>query len=205
MEEFRGLHNWVIQVIGDIASLHSWKKAQSQAGSLSVNELLSRGQILGEAIKGGILAIQTTSPTVDSRATVISVPVLGEQPSYAIHNIIWLHAALIYLNTVTSGWQPACPEISTVVSTTTELLYNLPVGTCLGAVAWPMCVAGCLAPPEDEHKYKSLVARLGGLQLFGTLREAMNIMEQVWAIRPLDESWDIAQCMNILGHGVVLL
>lgn len=205
MEEFRGLHNWVIQVIGDIASLHSWKKAQSQAGSLSVNELLQRGQVLGEAIKGGILAIQTTCPTVDSQATVISVPVLGEQPSYAIHNIIWLHAALIYLNTVTSGWQPACPEISSVVSTTTELLYNLPMGTCLGAVAWPLCVAGCLAPPEDEFKYKSLVARLGGLQLFGTLREAMNIMEQVWAMRPLDESWDVAQCMNILGHGVVLL
>jgi hypothetical protein len=205
MEEFRGLHNWVIQVIGDIASLHSWKKTQSLSGSLSVNELLSRGSILIEAIKGGILAIQTACPPPDTTATVITVPVLGEQPSYAMHNTIWLNAALIYLNTVLSGWQPSCPEIRTAVSNTTELLYNLPSGTCLGAMAWPLCVAGCLAAPEDEIKYKSMVARLGGLQLFGTLREAMNIMEQVWALRPLDESWDVAQCMNILGHGVVLL
>ncbi|RFU73698.1 c6 transcription factor [Trichoderma arundinaceum] len=205
MEEFRGLHNWVLQVIGDIASLHSWKKQQSLAGSLSINELLSRGQVLIDAIKGGIMAIQTSCQEHDTFATVISVPVLGEQPSYSTHNTIWLNAALIYLNTVLSGWQPSCPEIRTVVSNTTELLFNLPRGTCLGALAWPLCVAGCLAPPEDEFKYKSIMARLGGLQLFGSLREAMNIMEQAWARRPLDESWDVAQCMNILGHGVVLL
>lgn len=205
MEEFRGLHNWVLQVIGEISSLQSWKKAQSLAGSLSINELLSRGTILIDAIKGGIMAIQTTCPPPDTVATVISVPVLGEQPSYAMHNTIWLNAALIYLNTVLAGWQPSCPEISNAVANTTDMLFNLPRGTCLGALAWPLCVAGCLAPPEDEVKYRSMVARLGGLQLFGTLREAMNIMEQVWAQRPLDESWDLAQCMNILGHGVVLL
>ncbi|KAH0529895.1 hypothetical protein TsFJ059_004592 [Trichoderma semiorbis] len=205
MEEFRGLHNWVLQVIGDIASLHAWKKAQSLAGSLSINELLNRGTILIDAIKGGIMAIQTTCPPPDTVATVISVPVLGEQPSYAMHNTIWLNAALIYLNTVLAGWQPSCPEISTAVANTTEMLFNLPRGTCLGALAWPLCVAGCLAPPEDEAKYRSIVARLGGLQLFGSLREAMCIMEKVWSQRPLDESWDVAQCMNILGHGVVLL
>jgi hypothetical protein len=205
MEEFRGLHNWVLQVIGDIASLHAWKKSQSLAGSLSINELLSRGTILMDAIKGGIMAIQNTDPRPDTVATVISVPVLSEQPSYAMHNTIWLYAALIYLNTVLTGWQPSCPEISSAVSKTTHLLLNLPSGTCLGALAWPLCVAGCLAPPEDEVKYKTIVARLGGLQPFGSLREAMNIMERVWARRPLDESWDVAQCMNILGHGVVLL
>lgn len=205
MEEFRGLHNWVLQVIGDIATLYSWKKTQSLAGSLSINELLSRGQILIDAIKGGIMAIQTSSPPPDTLPTVISVPVLGEQPSYAMHNVIWLNAALIYLNTVLTGWQPSCPEIRTIVDNTTELLLNLPHGTCLGALAWPLCVAGCLAPPEDECKYKAVVARLGGLQLFGSLREATSIMHQVWAQRPLDESWDVAQCMNILGHGAVLL
>ncbi|UKZ49481.1 hypothetical protein TrVGV298_003728 [Trichoderma virens] len=183
MEEFRGLHNWVLQVI----ALEPW------------HNTVRRNQ------RGGLWPSKHHARPPDTVATVISVPVLGEQPSYAMHNTIWLNAALIYLNTVLAGWQPSCPEISTAVANTTEMLFNLPSGTCLGALAWPLCVAGCLAPPEDEVKYKSIVARLGGLQLFGSLREAMHIMEQVWAQRPMDESWDVAQCMNILGHGVVLL
>ncbi|KAK5992611.1 Pestheic acid cluster transcriptional regulator 3-like protein [Cladobotryum mycophilum] len=185
MEEFRGLHNWVIQVIGDISSLYAWKKAQSQAGSLSINELITRGQ--------------------DTLGYVISVPTMHEQPSYAMHNIIWLNAALIYLNTVISGWQPSSPEIQCCVTKTTDLLYNLPKGTCLGALAFPFCVAGCLASPEDEHKYREMVTKLGPMQAFGTVKVALDVIEEVWARRPLDESWDVAQCMNIQGHGVLLV
>jgi len=69
-----------------------------------------------------------------------------------------------------------------------------------------MCVCGCLSPEEDEPAYRAMGERLGPLKIFGTVKEALEIMEKVWSMRgQLDESWDVSKCLNILGHGVLLI
>lgn len=206
MEEFRGLYNWVIAVIGDIAAMHSWKKSQSLAGCLSIPELVNRGKILSDAIKGNLNNLEMIyNPADELSANLVSLHITGNRPNFTAYNIIWLNAAMIYLNTVISGWQPSSPEIQHYVSKTTDLLYNLPRDNCLRSMAWPLCIAGCLAQPQDEIRYREMVSRLGPLHVFGTVNEAFNVMQAAWARRPLEESWDMAQCMNILGHGVLLI
>lgn len=211
MDEFFGLPNWIVQLLGNVAALESWKRVQKQMGSLSANELVSRGKVLSDGIKTGLEILEhhpeVRCPTQGLLPLLVADPVTGahaeEQPRF---QMIWLLATLSYLNVVVSGWQPSSPEIRYSVSKATELLSSLPKGTWLRALAWPMCVSGCLSPPEDEEKYRQIAQRLGALQIFGTVKEAMEVMEKVWSMRgQIDESWDVTRCLNILGHGILLI
>ncbi|KAJ4320752.1 hypothetical protein N0V84_005692 [Fusarium piperis] len=219
MEEYIGLQNWVVQMIGDIAALDAWKKEQRKANSLSMAELVQRGKVMEDAIQGGLSVLEaqfaSCGPTFDPMMSRVTDPMplsqmpdskAKEAPGLVINNIIWLQAAHTYLNVVISGWQPSCPEIRASVSRMTSLLMELPTNTCLRTLVWPFCIAGCLAPPEDEDKYRAMIERMGPLSVFGTAKEALEVMEKVWARRDqIDESWDVAKCLRILGHGVLLI
>ncbi|KAH7001440.1 fungal-specific transcription factor domain-containing protein [Ilyonectria destructans] len=217
MEEFTGLQNWVVQIIGDIAALDAWKKDQKRAGSLSTTELVQRGKVMDDAIKAGLEVMESEFrarvPAVNPVYAILgnnvhpSQPGITDQsPPLLINNVIWLQAAMTYLYVVISGWQPSCPEIRNSVSRMTTLLTELPQDTGLRTLAWPFCIAGCLSPPEDECTYRAMVRRMGSVSVFGTVKSAMEIMEAVWAQRSqIDESWDVAKCMRILGHGVLLI
>jgi hypothetical protein len=51
-----------------------------------------------------------------------------------------------------------------------------------------------------------MVERMGPISVFGTAREALEVMEKVWSKRDqIDESWDMAKCLQVLGHGVLLI
>ncbi|KAG5929749.1 hypothetical protein E4U42_004676 [Claviceps africana] len=220
MDEFFGLPNWVMQLLGNVAALDAWKREQRQAGSLSAADLLSRGRVLSDGIETGLDLLQKHHPDVACPTQTAPTPVLAatfpllvadpltpchadEQPML---QAIWLLAALGYLHVVTWGWQPSRPEARDAVSRATRLLSRLPTGPWLRALAWPLCVCGCLSPAEDEPVYRELAQRLGALQVFGTVKEAMEVMERVWSMRSeMDESWDVARCLNVLGHGVLLI
>lgn len=104
------------------------------------------------------------------------------------------------------GWQPSHQEIRWSVAKATDLLCQVPGGPGIRALAWPMCISGCLSPPEDEAIYRALVRRLGPLEMFGTMKEALLVMETVWSMRTeIDESWDVPNCMNVLGYSVLLI
>lgn len=211
LDEFFGLKNWVIQALGNVAALESWKRLQKQTGSLSVKELVSRGQVLGDAIKGGLEVFEnkpaaTLAPTT-AFPMLVADPVTGddadEQPLF---QIIWLLATPSYLNVVLSGLQPASPEIRWPVAKVTVLLSQIPRGSMLRSLAWLFCVCGCLSPPEDEDAYRATALRMSALQVFGTVKEAMKIMEEVWSMKgQMDGSWDVSKCLNVLGHGVLLI
>ncbi|KAF9872440.1 C6 transcription factor [Colletotrichum karsti] len=122
-----------------------------------------------------------------------------------IHTKIWAYAALTYLSTVVSGWQPGCPETASSVTATIELLNSLHSPVCLRTVVWPFCVIGCLATPVQEHMFREMVVKLGALEVFGSIGSALGVMENVWARREsIDETWDLAACFKVLGHPVLL-
>jgi hypothetical protein len=215
MQEFFGLYNWVIQMLSEIASLDAYKKEQKRAGSLCMSDIVIRGSVLAETIRSNIQHLESQSLVQDpvDRALSLAQDPLASlnptnedaNPAFLVHNLIWLHAALIYLNTVMSGWQPSSPEIQCSVAKATELMWNIPGGKTLQSMAFPFCVVGCLAPPEEHDKFREMVTRLGPLQVFGTIKESKLIMEKVWASTgQVDENWDIAKCLNIHGYSVLL-
>ncbi|TQV96307.1 C6 transcription factor [Cordyceps javanica] len=261
MEEFFGLQNWVVQTLGEVATLDAYKKERQRAGAAllpaeAAAEVASRGEALSRAIRAGIrhLDEQDYSQTPVERAlSVIRDPLsslnpaaaragagAGAKAGFVIQNLIWLHAASLYLGTVVGGWRPGDGEVRRSVGRVTELLEGLPDGRTMQSMAFPFCVAGCLAPPEHRDRYRAMVARLGPLQVFGTIQEARNIMERTWAgsgsggsggggggggsvgcgvlsgqedaaaaaaaaVVVVDENWDVAKCLNSLGHGALLI
>jgi hypothetical protein len=119
---------------------------------------------------------------------------------------IWAHAAAIYLAVVVSGWQPNSFEIRHHVASIINLLSQGKLSTAvLRTVAWPYCIAGCLADATQEASLRGLVQDLRPSGLLGPLLKGLEIMESVWRKRDvLDSAWDIAACFRSPGHLVLL-
>ena len=75
-------------------------------------------------------------------------------------------------------------------------------------MVWPFAVAGCLAAPEQEAFFVGLVGGMGPMQVFGSAKEALGIVQSVWAHRKRGcvdpQSWDMAACLGILGPSALL-
>ncbi|KAG5933911.1 hypothetical protein E4U59_006530 [Claviceps monticola] len=213
MDTFFELPNWVLQLLGNIAALDSWKKVQIQRGCLSNGELLVRAKVISDGIQASLNLLETQKNIPRPTVAAASLPVLVTDPDMVcrpedefLFQAMWLLATLSYLHVVTSGWRPTSPGIRLSVSKATHLLSWLRNGPKLRTLAWPVCVCGCLCPQEDEPVYRSAVQRLGAVHLFGMPSEAEEVMERVWSLRgQLDESWDVTRCLNVLGHGVLFI
>jgi hypothetical protein len=201
----------VITAIGQIAALDAWKQGMKQAGSLSVFELVNRSTPISTSLKYELDALNANA---GSQRPGDPVNLLFQ--SYAIRSTavgpsatttrIWTRAAQVYLTVVVSGWQPSNPDIRDSVSHILELLQVVP-SNYLRTLAWPLCVAGCLASIDQEQGFRSLFAEKKKLDLIGSLNEAHRVMETVWkrrlTIDPL--TWDLSACFCILEKPVLLI
>lgn len=214
MEEFFGLYNWVVQLVSDIAALASLKNDQVATNSLSMPDIIARGTVLSETIKINIELLQTQWNNIEtSKRCLVQDPLASlnpwgknSQPNFVFPNLVWLHAANIYLHTVMDGWQPDHPNIRGSVDKVTELMYSMPDSKTLQTLAFPYCVAGCMAPVKYEEQYREMVRKLGPLQVIGTIKEAQGIVERMWIRREhTDESWTLSKSLNVQGHSVLLI
>lgn len=72
---------------------------------------------------------------------------------------------------------------------------------------WPFCVAGCLAEPAQEAHLREMVESLQPPSVFGTVRKALEIMENVWRNRDVGDfaNCDLATCFRGQGDLVLLV
>ncbi|KAJ1330848.1 C6 transcription factor Pro1 [Microdochium nivale] len=147
----------------------------------------------------------------------------------ALHSTIFAHATLIYLSTVVSGMQPSLPEIQNSLAAVLSLFELLPSADCLRTLLWPFAVAGCVAvTPGQRAVFEGIVRDMGDMAVFGPVREALEIIREVWRVRDAGcagtgsgadagacvgggeahrnlEDWSVAGCLNILGHHSLLV
>ncbi|KAL2137278.1 hypothetical protein VTI74DRAFT_5009 [Chaetomium olivicolor] len=219
LQEFIGVQNWVVSCIAEIAALDAWKKEMKRAGSLSVTHLVTRAAAIEHELRTSLRALEEVEGSLNGPSSVDGPQHLlqyfaGSFSPQMMHGTtlntrIWAQAAITYLSVVLSGWQPSSPEIRTSVARTIEMLLSLPSPDCLRTLVWPFTVTGCLAGPEQEHIFRDLVAGMGPLKVFGTIREGFAIMEKVWDCRAeIDErpdQWDLAACLNCLARPALLI
>lgn len=209
LEEFFGLPNWVVRTIGDVAALESWKQAQKLSSSLSVTELASRGLALSERIKRGIESLEHQSTEKQSASLFLFLDPDSMHGNYQRQQVdyqhIWLLATLSYLHVVVSGWQTSNREIRECVSKAAELLSQIPAGSCVKTLAWPLCVCACMCAPEEEDGFRQLLRSMSDLHMFGSIQKVVMVVENVWSRRSeVDDNWTVGKCLNILGFGVLL-
>ncbi|OAA62897.1 Zn(2)-C6 fungal-type DNA-binding domain protein [Niveomyces insectorum RCEF 264] len=133
-------------------------------------------------------------------------------PSSEPVNLIWGYATLTYLLVLQHGWQPASSAIRQSADRTLELIAALPSSGALRTVAWPFCVTGCVAAPEQRPFFRAMVSNICGAEVFGSVNEALRIMEAVWALQASSTStetdivyWDFGRCFSILGRRTFLV
>jgi hypothetical protein len=206
-----GCQNSVMVAIGQIAALDAWKQKMKHTGSLSMLQLLERSAPIS-------ISLNTTLDALDSTAALQQPqdPLNLPFHSYAVRcnasapsNLttrIWTVAAQVYITVVISGWQPSNAKVWGGVSHILELLHTVP-SNHLRTLAWPLCVAGCLASIDQEQGFRNMFAAKKKIELLGSLNEARRVMERVWESRgKLDaETWDLAACFSILEKPVLLI
>jgi hypothetical protein len=203
-----GCRNWVITAIARISALDSWKREQIDANHLSVVELVDRASSIADDLKNGILNVQnyliTSSATfLNHRAPFYMRP---SPSTTTTSTLIWAYAAQLYLKVVATGWQLSDLEVRTQVAYILELLQTVP-SYQLRAVAWPLCVAGCLALESEEASFVALFSNLGKVDTAGALNDAQQMLKHVWQTREMQQvsTWNLASCFSILGSPILLV
>ncbi|KAL7961531.1 fungal-specific transcription factor domain-containing protein [Trichoderma compactum] len=184
-----GCHNWAIRVVAEISALNAWKKENVRMGSFLGTELAERARHIDEILDEGMSQMDNDRTT----DTVTSTK-------------IWAYAARIYLAVVISGWQPILPGVRSGVAHALRLLQTVVGSSHLRVLAWPLCVAGCMAERAQEQAFRNLFSELDKPALIGILGEALRVMESVWQNRGnmSSELWDVEAFLNILGTPVLL-
>ncbi|KAJ4992913.1 C6 transcription factor [Stagonosporopsis vannaccii] len=222
LEDFTGCPNWVVRSIADISSLNAWKKAAKRAGNLDIIDLVRRATIIQQELHNGnaLLDECSLSPvprtqtgpwqaleSILVKSNILKPPTSAQPAMHRAVSKVWAHAAEIYLITVLSGWQPSNVQLRNHVAQALDHLKTIDNPSWLRSMAWPFCVIGCLATKEQETDFLEVANASGGLAMFGTLRDALAIMQKVWSSRCNYNAdvWNIAYCLHVLGHSVLLV
>ncbi|KAK6070137.1 C6 transcription factor [Seiridium cupressi] len=220
--DFLGCHNWVMLIIGQISALHAWKKEMKKSGALSIVELVKKASCIEKRLQEYIEQLSSVRMDVfydpSARApdhpltesAFQTTPITGctrTTAAQTFHTIIWARAALTYLTVVVSGFQPALPEVQTNIAETMDLFRQLSSPLCIRTLVWPFAVTGCLSLPGQEGFFRDLASNVGSLQVFGTIKEALQVMGTVWDHRSCIDAdlWDISTCLNVLGYQSLLM
>lgn len=221
-EDFTGCQNWVLRAIANISALNQWKKEAKQAGTLDIMDLVRRATSIQNGLHAGLSRLEDSASSPQSYAPLSPYQPLeviliksnitnglntSQRVDQPIVSRIWAHAAQVYLTTVLSGWQPRNVQLRSHIARALNLLSTIDNPSWLRALAWPFCVTGCFATEEQETTFRNVANASGGLAMFGTMRDALAIMEKMWSMRDQfdADTWDIASCLRILGHSVLLI
>jgi C6 transcription factor Pro1 len=213
MEQYIGCQGWVLLLIGEVSALDARTRGlRSDGKSLVAKELDARGLELELELERGISHLPEPRPATKMGGFPTSLRQYDQQNTTdrtQERNIVthmWAHAAGIYFFIVTKGWDPKNPAIRRRVQCVLALLEMVSSQACLRSLAWPLCVAGCVAAAVEEEAFRAIGPALGPLQAFGSVSQALRIMDCVWQRRDhLDGSWTMADCFEILGYKVLLI
>ncbi|KAK9234739.1 fungal-specific transcription factor domain-containing protein [Lipomyces kononenkoae] len=216
LEAALGCQNWALLQIGEIAVLDAWKQRRKRAGNLDVMELVHRATAIKDSLESHLTRLET-DPVINSKAGSSMLDTFMEDycqqsktpaSQSSLVTRVWAHAALVYLFVVVSGWQPASVDVRYHVGRIVELLTRqISPPALLRTTVWPFCVAGCLAEPAQEAHLRGMVEALQPPSVFGTVRKALEIMENVWRNRDSGDaaSRDLATCFRSEGDLVLLV
>ncbi|KAI9708266.1 MAG: hypothetical protein M1812_008067 [Candelaria pacifica] len=215
LENVVGCQNWALVAIGNISALCAWKRDAKHNGNFSIDDLVKLAGPISQALEAGLTTLNTGATRSQPKKT--SGSRLEAYYSWHIRAIncistadvtrIWAYAAKIYLFVCLWGWQVYSTDIQASVNKILCLSQNIESPAQLRSLSWPICVAGCLAISSQENDFRCVLGSMGQLGEFGTVSNALHIMEAVWTSRATIDGnvWDLASCLSILGSATLLL
>ncbi|KAK1091885.1 hypothetical protein LTR48_005413 [Friedmanniomyces endolithicus] len=212
LQDFVGCQNWIMLQLANVSALAAEKHIAEQAGTLDMTKIVADAKGIKDTLLDGLSHL--TAPTPEPKKSTIldlfaSRYQANTMPADSILvTRVWAHATLAYLSVVVSGWHPAHPEIRENVSQVLELVTQAQTQTqtIFRSIFWPFCVAGCLAEPRHREGVREMVEKLEPRRLFGTVGQALEMMEVVWRQHDAQPDLglrDFAMCFGALGQPLV--
>lgn len=199
MDSLTGCPDEVLLGIAEIATLSCWKMQELRKGSLSMRELIRRGDVIERHLRTqtetALLAEADQTPlhpelsstaaehdNVQNSPTGYAGTSLPADDTRRIVADIFREATILYLHTVLSDPNPGVPEIVNSIDVIVQLLNRLPVSNIDRCLVFPICLAGCLV--DDPMKREFLKTRLQGRHDgFGNTNQALRVMQTAWQKR----------------------
>ncbi|KAI0417995.1 fungal-specific transcription factor domain-containing protein [Xylaria grammica] len=210
LEAVVGCQNWALVQLGEIAVLDAWKQRCKSGGTLDMMELVRRATVIKDSLEAHLAQLHANTeanPREDNNSVLEVLTTKSTVSQRPLITRVWAHAALIYLSVVVSGWQTASTEIRYHVRRVVEVLAEISPPALLRTMAWPLCVAGCLAESELATQLRDMVETLQPRSMFGTLRKALEVMENAWRHGGSGDvaNRDLAMCFRSHGDLVLLV
>ncbi|KAK0844576.1 hypothetical protein LTS02_015632 [Friedmanniomyces endolithicus] len=196
----------------------NWRKAASQtAGTFSVGQFKDRAAIIERSLA---TRVEQCNRTLERTATTFS-PTRNDQSSQLaeVEGIFrrsqttaatreYACAALVFVSVVVHGRDPDHPKIHESVSQVVEALKELQEQPALGMLAWPLCIAGCMATGWQVGFFKDLSmdpSNVSDLKV-GNLKRSFSVVEECWRLRrDAAERPDWQRAMASLNTRILLI
>ncbi|KAK0262183.1 hypothetical protein LTS09_003608 [Friedmanniomyces endolithicus] len=212
LQDFVGCQNWIMLQLANVSALAAEKHIAKQTGTLDMTKIVADAKGIKDILLDGLSHL--TAPTPEpKKSNILDLFASRYQANTLPADSIlvtraWAHATLAYLSVVVSGWQPAHPEIRENVSRVLEFMTQAQTQTqtIFRSMFWPFCVAGCLAEPRQQERVREMVEKLEPRRLFGTVSQALEMMEVVWRqhdAQPDPGLRDLAMFFGALGQPLV--
>lgn len=197
MVDIAGCQSWVALLIGQTATLHTWKEERIAEDNLSMWDLFERAAPIRQQLAQHIAQlrkdIDDSFSAIGHVGTIATYLIMANPSLHALAlvravTLVYAYAAQVYLNTVISGSQPCLDEIRSSVHLTVnaiEELRTISDSQILRSLLWPICIAGSMAENVDSQSYfRDLIQTLGDeAHDFGNSKTVLNVMEKCWTSR----------------------
>ncbi|KAK0942708.1 hypothetical protein LTR29_005795 [Friedmanniomyces endolithicus] len=212
LQDFVGCQNWVMLQVASVSALAAEKHRSKQAGTLDMTKIAADAKGIKDALVDGLSHLTAPTPNL-KKSNILDLFASRYQANTLpadslLVTRVWGHATLAYLSVVVSGWQPSHPDIRENVSRVLKLITQAQTQTqtIFRSMFWPFSVAGCLAEPPQRESVRGMVEKLEPRRLFGTVGQALEMMEVVWRqydTQPDPGLRDLAMCFEALGQPLV--
>ncbi|KAG1781712.1 fungal-specific transcription factor domain-containing protein [Suillus placidus] len=164
-----------VVALAEIADLACWKEDVRRTGSLSVPELVRRGQRVETMLK-------TTNDSDHPHPADTEKSRLRRLTSD-----VFRASTLVYLHSVISGDYPQCPEIMDNVTETVKCLRRAEdVSTArhiVHSMVFNICVCGCLTDVPQFRDYFVQLLQEQQMETAGNCALVCDLMRRVWTGR----------------------
>ncbi|KIJ66899.1 hypothetical protein HYDPIDRAFT_108852 [Hydnomerulius pinastri MD-312] len=192
VDSITGCPDEVLLGIAEISTLACWKAQELRKGSLSMRELIRRGDVVErhlraqrEPVYAGDADQTLLHPDLSPGGDSITRGLPG-MPAFVdtrqVVASVYREAAILYLHTVLSDPNPGVPEIIKSIDVITHLMRQLPMSILDRTLVFPICLAGCLT--DDPVRREVFKARLVTQQSdFGNVHQALVVLNTAWQRR----------------------
>ncbi|KAG6851141.1 hypothetical protein H0H93_001021 [Arthromyces matolae] len=211
MDLLTGCPDEAMLALAEVLTLAQWKANEQRNGTLSVRELVRRGndieQRLAQHQSGGLGDADQAllHPDLQTPAMEPHVALFPSEETRRLVSRLYCEAAVLSLHTVISNANPGVAEIRESVEAVVRYLDQLTTSDVDRALVFPICLAGSLT--DDSNRRDFFKSRLQHLDdSIGNLMQTRLVMEAVYQKRDVSGvAVDLRDTIRERGPNLLLI